>query len=193
MESIDLARERLYREAHPQTVLSNLVHNGEFRNGFSGWRRNASTKSALCDYDPSDGVFGDGCMLVRAEEEPEARSWKATWRAHALQFLEGRRALKPSTRYRLSYFVKLDNVVPLKGRGGVAVAVFEGDGSYRFFPERKLRGTIPWIRQSFTFETGPAADGNKERQHIRLALSVACGEARFDGVCLEELGPVGVR
>ena len=97
----------------------------------------------------------------------------------------------PSSRYRLSYFVKLDNVVPLAGRGGVAAAVFEGNGSWRFFPERKLRGTIPWIRQVFVFETGPETDRQKERPHIRLAISAACGEARFDGVSLEELGPAG--
>lgn len=189
LESIDPARERAYREEHSGAVVSNIVSNGEFAKGFAGWRRNASTKSALCDYDPSDGMFGDGCMLVKAEEDPEARSWRATWRAHALQFLEGRRALKPSTRYRLSYFVKLDNVVPLAGRGGVAAAVFEGNGSWRFLPERKLRGTIPWIRQVFVFETGPEIGVQKERPHLRLAISAACGEARFDGVNLEELGP----
>jgi hypothetical protein len=50
---------------------------------------------------------------------------------------------------------------------------------------------MPWIRQVFVFETGPEADVQKERPHLRLAISAACGEARFDGVNLEELGPAG--
>ena len=70
----------------------------------------------------------------------------------------------------------------------MAAAVIDGTGTTRFFPERKLRGTMPWIRQSFIFETGPAQNW-KGRPQIRLAISAASGEARFDDILLEELGP----
>ena len=188
LDAVDIGRERAYRKDHPEAVAKNLVWNGEFEKSYSGWRRNTTSPSNVFEWDATDGVAGAGCLHLKAEGPVEETGWKLTWRVNALQLLEGKRALKPSTRYRLSYYVKIDGVVPLKGRGGVAAAVIDGSGKTRFFPERKLRGTLPWIRQSFTFETGPENDG-KSRSQLRLAISVASGEARFDGVLLEELGP----
>ena len=188
LDAVDIGRERAYRKDHPEAVAKNLVRNGEFEKSYSGWRRNTTSPSNVFEWDATDGVAGAGCLHLKAEGPVEETGWKLTWRVNALQLLEGKRALKPSTRYRLSYYVKIDGVVPLKGRGGVAAAVIDGSGKTRFFPERKLRGTLPWIRQSFTFETGPESDG-KSRSQLRLAISVASGEARFDGVLLEELGP----
>ena len=190
LEAVDIGRECAYRKDHPEVVARNLVRNGDFEKSYSGWRRNTTSPSNVFEWDASDGVAGVGCLHLKAEGPVEQRGWKLTWRVNALQLLEGKRALKPSTRYRLSYYVKIDGVVPLKGRGGVAAAVIDGSGTTRFFPERKLRGTLPWLRQSFTFETGPETDG-KNRSQLRLAISVASGEARFDGVLLEELGPAG--
>ena len=188
LESVDPAREREYREAHPESVARNLVWGGEFEGKASGWRRMTTSSTDEFGYCAEDGAFAPGCLRMKTEGPFSERGWRLTWRVNALQFLEGRRALKPATRYRLSYCVKLENVVPLTGRGGVAAAVIDGTGTTRFFPERKLRGTMPWIRQSFVFETGSAQNW-KGRPQIRLAISAASGEARFDDILLEELGP----
>ena len=188
LEAVLPEREFAYRRAHPVPPERALVPNGDFEKWISPWRRNTTTEDGVVEWDAKEGVDGPGCLRLFTSCLSKEGGWKFTWRVNAALFLdEGKVRLKPSTRYRLSYFVKTDNVVALDGRGGAAAAIVGMDGSCRFFPEKKIRGTLPWTRQAFEFETGQ--DVGKDRPTLRLAISKACGEAWFDGVRLDELGP----
>ncbi|MBR2373350.1 MAG: DUF4838 domain-containing protein [Lentisphaeria bacterium] len=95
--------------------------------------------------------------------------------------------LKPSTRYRISYYVKLENVVPTKRGGGAALNLW--DDANRWFPNHNfLIGTTPWTWQSFEFTTGPKTGLQpKIIPYMRALLLNATGTAWFDDIRLEEL------
>ena len=99
-----------------------------------------------------------------------------------LQFLP---KLKPDTKYRLSFYVKLENVRQLKRGGGACVNIM--DDTNRWFPAHNfLTGSSPWIYQSFEFTSRPNTN-KKYKSYIRLRLLNAEGSVRFDDVRLEEL------
>ena len=88
---------------------------------------------------------------------------------------------KPSTRYRLSYYVKLDKVVVNKRGGGVYVEVF--DGRKLGYPRNPLSGTTDWIKQSFEFTTPEKVS---PKPYMMLRMLFASGTAWFDHVEITE-------
>jgi hypothetical protein len=100
-------------------------------------------------------------------------------------------ALKPNTRYRLTYFVKTKDVEPRMmygGGGGIAVNIW--DDHNRWFPSKNLfTGTMDWIFQKFEFTSGP--DVAKHRPYMFLHRLHAAGTAWFDDVRLEEIDEEG--
>lgn len=189
LEAVLPEREFVYRRAHPVPPGRALVPQGDFARGIAPWRRGVTTDDGIVEWDAKEGVDGPGSLRLFTSCRSTDGGWRAVWRVRATLLLDGGKVpLKPRTRYRLSYFVKTDSVVALTARGGVAAALVEANGRCRFFPERKLRGTIPWTRQAFEFETGARGEGT-EGPDLRLAISQAYGEAHFDGVRLDELGP----
>ena len=75
-------------------------------------------------------------------------------------------ALKPATRYRLSFFVKLQDVKPLKAGGGVCANLY--DDANRWFPAHNwLTGTMDWTFQSYEFTTGKNTNA-KVNSYLRL-------------------------
>jgi hypothetical protein len=102
--------------------------------------------------------------------------------AMLLQYLP---TLKPNTKYRLSYYVKLKDVKALKRGGGVCVNLF--DDRNRWFPNYNyFTGSNDWIYQSFEFTTGKNANV-KIKPYLRLRIFNAKGTAWFDDVKLEEI------
>jgi len=99
--------------------------------------------------------------------------------------------IKPNTRYRLTYFVKTENVEPRAmygGGGGVAVNI--NDDRNRWFPSGNMfAGTMDWIFQRFEFTSGP--DVEKHRSYFWLHRLYASGTAWFDDVRLEEIDEKG--
>lgn len=94
--------------------------------------------------------------------------------------------LKPDTSYLLSFYIRLDQVVPLKKNGGAAVLL--GDNQNNWFPNISLTGTMPWTRQGYVWKT--RSDTNRLPGRfacIRLYLLNASGTVWFDGVRLTEL------
>lgn len=91
---------------------------------------------------------------------------------------------KPGKRYRISLFVKLENVVGNGPSGGVGVRAWAGTNPW--FPERRLTGSTDWIHQEFFF----TAAANCEKVPSRLSLSLwnATGTVWFTGVRLEAVG-----
>lgn len=91
--------------------------------------------------------------------------------------------LKPGTRYRISFFIKLENVL-LKNRlfSGATLNIWSDRNLW--FPEKRLSGTIPWTYQEFIFKTGPNV---KKGSYLLLYLQNADGKVWFDRIRLEEL------
>ena len=102
--------------------------------------------------------------------------------AMLLQYLP---KLKPNTKYRLSYYVKLQDVKALKRGGGVCANLF--DDRNRWFPTHNyLIGTNDWIYQTFEFTTGKNTNA-KIKAYLRLRIFNAKGTVWFDDVKLEEI------
>lgn len=64
--------------------------------------------------------------------------------------------LKPGQKYRISLFVKLENVVSHGKGGGFGMRVW--DDKNVWFPERRITGTTDWIHQAYTFTAGPKSE-----------------------------------
>ena len=110
-------------------------------------------------------------------------------------------AMKPNTRYRLSYFVKTEGVEPLPlngGGGGVSVNVW--DDRNHWFPSSasnprgaSFTGTMDWIYQEFEFTSGPLTNnrdpskGKIHHSYLNLHRLYASGRVWFDDVRLEEI------
>lgn len=92
--------------------------------------------------------------------------------------------MKPNTRYRLNYYVRGENIQPVRSGGGVTVNIW--DAANRWFPQNKLIGTFPWILQTYEFTSSPDT-GKNSTPRILLYLLHASGTVWFDGVTLEEI------
>lgn len=161
-------------------ISRNLLRDGTFsepqkhRNVFgpwiTGWRIPAG-----CNVSHDTSTFISGSRSLRMSSSGDAR---VKW------FSIGNKIqLKPGMRYRLSYFVKLENV---KGRGresGVCVNLGGLDRN-RWFPSVKLTGTTPWIRQSFEFTT---KKDEKTIFYVKPFLLSCSGTANFDDISLEKV------
>ena len=119
-------------------------------------------------------VFAVGkasCRLVATNET-----------AVAMEYLPD---LKPETRYRLSFFLKTDDLRSPAG-GGAHVVVNDGVNN-SFPPRRSIAGTMDWTHFSFEFKTRPKKENC--RSYIRLIVRGPCqGTAWFDGVRISEIG-----
>ena len=102
--------------------------------------------------------------------------------------------LKPKTKYRLSYFLKMMDVKPLQKSGGVGPILLcdrkdkKGKGVSWVFPSsyRFLSGTCDWIYQSFDFETDENWDP-ETKTTLYLRLRLASGTVCYDAVRVESL------
>lgn len=99
------------------------------------------------------------------------------------------KGMKPSTRYRLSYFLKTRD---LTGKGGAGAYIYFNKHKGTSFPRIRTLGTVPWHRQSFEFVT-PADTGVGRTPVLGLWIWQAEGEAWFDNVEVVELGPAKLK
>ena len=98
-------------------------------------------------------------------------------------------SLKAGTKYRLSYFVRTDNMRSSQktGNTGVYVAVFiQGKQVGSVFPRSMVSGTTQWHRVTGTFKTPPVVRGPK-KNFLSIAGFRAGGEAFFDEIIIEEI------
>ncbi|MBQ3341997.1 MAG: DUF4838 domain-containing protein [Kiritimatiellae bacterium] len=93
--------------------------------------------------------------------------------------------LIPNVKYRISFFVKTENVVAYSRWGGVALNVWSDQN--HFFPrDNWFSGTQDWIFQSYEFATGPHTNEMKSNPARILPRLVNCsGTAWFDDIRLE--------
>ena len=94
--------------------------------------------------------------------------------------------IKPSTRYRLSFYVKTENVKVLQAGGGFTMRLgFMSNQSIRPFP-RGLAGSANWRRYVFDVTT-PKNLGDIKRASICFYFKNATGRVLLDEVSLVEI------
>ena len=92
------------------------------------------------------------------------------------------RNLKPNQKYRLSFYMKAENVKLLKKGGGVCANFV--DKNNRWYPSHKLMGTTDWVFQSFEVTTeNELCNG----PYLWMRILDGEGTAWFDDVRLEEI------
>ena len=100
------------------------------------------------------------------------------------QYITGK--LKSNTKYRISFKVKLENVVQMsKSASGFCVNIW--DDANRWFPRgRWLAGTMDWTYMSFIHKTSAKA-GNAKTSYIHARLMNCTGTAWVDDISIEEI------
>ncbi len=100
------------------------------------------------------------------------------------QYITGK--LKSNTKYRISFKVKLENVVQMsKSASGFCVNIW--DDANRWFPKgRWLAGTMDWTYLSFIHKTSAKA-GNAKVSYIHARLMNCTGTAWVDDISIEEI------
>ncbi len=94
-------------------------------------------------------------------------------------------ALKPDTRYQLSYYVRTKDV-QFKDKYGAGAYLYCSDSPGMPFPKVRLTGTNPWHRLNFEFTT-PKDTGKNRTPALGLWIWNVAGEVWFDKVELVEL------
>ena len=156
---------------------ANLLANGDFAKDLRGW-------NGRVEYDAADGVAAPGCVKVVSDGKGN----------DAYQhFNRDGLSLKPDTKYRLSFFVKLQDVRAEKGGRwcGVFGNAWAGANCWtpQFFGHT---GTTGWMYQELVFTT--CGDAEKLKQaYVSLKVMSAKGTAWFDDVVLEEMPSLRVR
>ena len=175
LESSTPAGELKRRAAHPEEV--SIVADGDFnvtrrKRYFGKWYGDVEREYLTT----STSVTCGKCVELVGDPESKRGVMVA-------QYLPD---LKPDTTYRLSFFLKTENVKGPKGKGGAGVTIMDARNNY--FPKRtSYSGTMDWTHCQFEFTTHPDT-GKRHKPYIRLRLSKGCtGKAWFDGVRLVEM------
>ena len=93
--------------------------------------------------------------------------------------------MKPNTKYRVSCYVRTENITPVAKPGGACIRVFSDEN--HFFPAANwYTGTMPWEKCSFEFTSGPNSN-IKSKSYLGLNIINADGAAWFDDVKLSEI------
>lgn len=104
-------------------------------------------------------------------------------RAGLKQSYQGK-GIKPNTRYRISYMIKLDNVKPLRKGGGVFFNVV--DCGNNFFPRKNwLSGTQDWTGMYFEFKTKDKPI--RDHAGFEIKMLYCTGTAWVDNISVEEI------
>ena len=162
-------------------------------------RRQSSRPVFECDFSTLDGWSAQGTGKVALDSSCKVLSTYSLLlsnddgsldgeeiRAAAKRLLsDGPEKLKPSTRYRISYFIKYENIKPLKRHAGVSLMFY--DNIIRTLPGRAFTGSSGgWIHQSCEFLS--RKNTNKYTKAYLLPRMVNCtGKVWFDGIRIEEI------
>ena len=169
---IDPAEELKWRKEHPG---ESLLKNGSF-DSLSGWI-GANGKISV-----DTNVFFSAPSSVRLfSDDTSPMKGGAFCRASALQSV----TLKPSTKYRLSGFMKLENVEAVCSAGGADLLV--SMPMDKGFPIGKdPTGTRDWHRFAYEFKTPDKFEGVTST-YIGPRLVMAYGTVWIDDIRLDEL------
>ena len=172
--SVELELKRRRREKPV-----NLLANGEF-DSFEGWTPSTNGTARL---NMEEGVLRKGAIeLVSDDARMEGPYVRA---AAKYMLVKGAERMKPNTRYRLSFFVKCENVKTVKRDAGVTLCFH--DNIDRAAPAGGfITGSTDWVHVSVEFLS------KKNTNIASLAfvlprITNATGKAWFDGILIEEL------
>lgn len=131
------------------------------------------------------GFFSLRHRASAAFDRVEKRSGKSSLRIDNLanddSFLKQAVAVKPRTRYRLTGYIKTNN---LAAQGAGATLSLDGN----FAPKASVAGRQDWKKVSFEFDTG-ALTVIKVGPRLGHPSRLATGTAWFDDLQLVEVGP----
>ena len=155
--------------------------------------RRAATKDARVVAESGADWKGWG-LPKKALRDGTAVGLVADGRVYVGFRLTGAAALKPNTKYRLSYFLKTDKLERRDPKGGGSGACMEVEQYGKKYSALRMpaatywSGSRDWIHQSIEFTTNDDAvklPGYKAYLWLRVFNST--GTAWFDGVRLEEM------
>jgi len=97
--------------------------------------------------------------------------------------------LKQGKKYRISYFLKGENLKPYQRRGGAQAVVWfnEAEDRAKVVPNAGLEGTFDWVHQSAEVYV-PKKLPCDFKPEVDLRILYATGTAHFDGIIVEEVG-----
>lgn len=152
----------------------NIVRNPAFDSDLEGWLG----KGEIVEENP---FVGKGCVKVVATDPKGANIYQ--------MLNAGDQRLKPLTKYRISYFLRYENVVPSKKGGGVYSNVWTEGQNWYPLNHCGHTGSAGWIYQEhvFTSREERGEYGGYDACSISLGLRDATGTAWFDDVRLEEV------
>jgi len=166
-----------------QLDASNLLQNGSFEDGQYaaggtplGWRTDAFAGGPIFTWD--NAVAHDGSKSIRIEA---AVANDARW----VQTV----AVEPDTDYRLSGWVKTDNVMADPGaflNTGANLSILDCFETGCFIASMPLEGTNDWTRISFGFNSGSAQQVSVAAR-LGIYSGGASGTAWFDALQLERI------
>lgn len=94
--------------------------------------------------------------------------------------------LEPNTRYRISFFFKLEDVQPNGGRKpGVFFQCYDTK-TWHWFPRIQQYGSVDWYYEEFEFTTLPDLDSGKN-QHFEVLMRNVTGRIWIDDIRVEKL------
>ena len=155
---------------------ANMIANGDFET-MDGWVNCVSHSKAVLD--PDTKVVGGFSLRLRSDRVPHDEinvQCGASVRAD----------LRKNRTYRLSYFIKTEDVVPYRERGyplGAGVCLWFAEGKYAKHPVQLMKGSGDWVHQCYVFS--PPVDSPKATLQFRLETSL--GTMWIDGVLLEDV------
>jgi hypothetical protein len=172
LDSTDLKRG-LERRSEKETM-PNIIPNPTFDSDIDGWKGKG-------EIDTTCKVRGSGSVKIVIDNPKGGGIYR--------MLNKGKERLKPNTKYRLSYFVRFENVMPTMKGGGVYSNVWtEGQNWYPTHPFGHT-GSADWIYQEQTFVSREEKGlyGGYDNCSISLCLLNATGTVWFDDVRLEEV------
>ena len=167
-------------------IPENLVSDGDFAvdmrkdHCFGAWSAfHTLPENVSVELDKSSFIFVDRSLKLSYTGQKLVKNF------HAFQELP---KMKPNTKYRISYFLKTENVTPVQSSGRPGVTVNIWSSGNHFFPSAAWTGTHDWIFESYEFTSGPKTNLTPDnRAYIMLWLGGASGTVWFDGIRLEEV------
>ena len=144
-----------------------------------GWEPSTNGVVAL---DTSEKVLGGSSLRLESADGSSDGPYLRAQATHRLA--DGAERMKRSTRYRLSFFLKLENVRIVRRDSGFSLCLH--DNMDRAFPMPFVTGSTDWFHISAEFTSkkntnvfGPA--------FVRPRLTNCTGTAWFDGIRIEEI------
>ena len=149
-----------------------VIDNGEFET-LDGWRLETPNGKGMMELDRETFVSGKSSLKVSMSKH-----------VSVVQPIPGR--IKPGRRYRLSYFLKTENMVPFNKHGQVYMEFF--NGKWQFFPRGgENLGTSDWFHRCYEFIAQEQPKEPAGNPIFRIFFTNCKGTFWVDGLRVEEM------